>query len=120
MRLLILTAGIALSLSACGKHDQREAATNADEGMTAENIVTNDVTAIDAVTADAANMAADVNYMMPVDNGPDNALNPTNDSANAAAPASRKARPKSPSASAPGRDTPSGNAVANTSANGAE
>ena len=31
-----------------------------DENLTAENIVSNDVTAIDAVTGDAANMAADV------------------------------------------------------------
>jgi hypothetical protein len=36
--------------------------TNADQGLAAENIVSNDVTAIDAVTGDAANMAADVNY----------------------------------------------------------
>ena len=36
--------------------------TNIDENLTAENIVSNDVTAIDAVTGDAANMAADVNY----------------------------------------------------------
>ena len=35
---------------------------NVDENLTAENIVSNDVTAIDAVTGDAANMAADVNY----------------------------------------------------------
>ena len=33
---------------------------NVDENLTAENIVSNDVTAIDAVTGDAANMAADV------------------------------------------------------------
>ena len=31
-----------------------------DENLTAQNIVSNDVTAIDAVTGDAANMAADV------------------------------------------------------------
>ena len=35
---------------------------NVDESLTAENIVSNDVTAIDAVTGDAANMAADVDY----------------------------------------------------------
>jgi len=59
MRLLILTAAL-LALSACGKKDQAGAAQNADQGMTAESIVSNDVTAIDAVTGDAANMAADV------------------------------------------------------------
>jgi hypothetical protein len=36
---------------------------NVDENLTAENIVSNDVTAIDAVTGDAANMAANVNYI---------------------------------------------------------
>ena len=35
---------------------------NADQSLAAENIVSNDVTAIDAVTGDASNMAADVNY----------------------------------------------------------
>ena len=59
MRLLILTAAL-LALAACGKKDQAGTAQNADEGMTAESIVSNDVTAIDAVTGDAANMAADV------------------------------------------------------------
>ena len=60
MRLLILTAAAVLALSACGKNNQAGTAENADEGMTAESIVSNDVTAIDAVTGDAANMAADV------------------------------------------------------------
>lgn len=60
MRLLILAAGAALALSACGNNDQSATTRNIDENLTAENIVANDVTAIDAVTADAANMAADV------------------------------------------------------------
>lgn len=62
MRLLILVAGAALALSACKNNDQRDNTMNIDENLTAENIVSNDVTAIDAVTGDAANMAADVNY----------------------------------------------------------
>jgi hypothetical protein len=41
---------------------------NVDENLTAENIVSNDVTAIDAATGDAANMAADVNYLDTRDN----------------------------------------------------
>jgi hypothetical protein len=60
MRALILVAGAALGLAACGNNDQTDTAMNADDNLTAENIVANDVTAIDAVTADAANMAADV------------------------------------------------------------
>jgi hypothetical protein len=61
MRPLILIAG-ALALAACGNNDQTDNTQNVDENLTAENIVSNDVTAIDAVTGDAANMAADVNY----------------------------------------------------------
>ena len=62
MRALILIVGVALALSACGKKDQNAETQNVGENFTAADIVTNDVTAIDAVTGDAANMAADVNY----------------------------------------------------------
>ena len=62
MRTLILIAGAALALTACRNNDQVDNTTNLDENLTAENIVSNDVTAIDAVTAADANMAADVNY----------------------------------------------------------
>jgi hypothetical protein len=61
MRLPLLIAATVL-LSACGNNDQTDKTQNADENLSAENIVANDVTAIDAVTGDAANMAADVNY----------------------------------------------------------
>ena len=81
MRLLILAAAAALTLGACKNNDQHDNTMNIDENLTAENIVSNDVTAIDAVTADAANMAADVNYTE-VGNDLDNETN-------AAAPVSR-------------------------------
>ena len=58
MRVLILFAG-ALALAGCGNNDQTDNTQNIDENLTAENIVSNDVTAIDAVTGDAANMAAE-------------------------------------------------------------
>ena len=58
MRALILIA-CALALAACSKNGQNDNSTNVDEDLTAENIVSNDVTAIDAVTGDAANMAAE-------------------------------------------------------------
>lgn len=58
MRALILIAAI-VALAACGNNDQTDNNQNVDENLTAENIVSNDVTAIDAVTGDAANMAAD-------------------------------------------------------------
>ena len=60
MRALLLIAGATLVLAACGNNDQTDKTQNADENLTAESIVSNDVTAIDAVTGDAANMAADV------------------------------------------------------------
>src|SRR5690348_18362528 len=60
MRSLILIAAAALSVSACKNNDATDNTMNVDENLTAENIVSNDVTAIDAVTGDAANMAADV------------------------------------------------------------
>jgi hypothetical protein len=58
MRALTLIAAT-LALAACGNNDQTDNTQNVDENLTAENIVSNDVTAIDAVTGDAANMAAD-------------------------------------------------------------
>jgi hypothetical protein len=62
MRTLIIIAGalaLSLSLGACRNNDQSDNTQNVDENLTAENIVSNDVTAIDAVTGDAANMAAE-------------------------------------------------------------
>jgi hypothetical protein len=59
-----------LALSACKNNDQVDNTQNIDENLTAENIVSNDVTAIDAVTGDAANMAAesDINDLGNVSN----------------------------------------------------
>ena len=100
MRLPLLIAA-ALSLSACGNNNQADKAQNADAGLSAENIVANDVTAIDAVTGDAANMAADVNYE---EFSNDTAsLNTVSESK----PAARKSRPAE-------------NAAANTATNSTE
>jgi len=66
MRLLILVAGSSLILTACGNKGQTDNTLNVDENLAAENIVSNDVTAIDAVTGDASNMAAEVNYTEPM------------------------------------------------------
>jgi hypothetical protein len=75
MRLLILIAGAALLLSACGNKGQTDNTANLDESQAAENIVANDVTAIDAVTGDAANMAADVEIPNELEANLDNAVN---------------------------------------------
>ena len=63
MRAVILIAAAALGLAACGKTDQAGNNANVDPGLTAESAVSNDVTAIDAVTGEDANMAADVNFI---------------------------------------------------------
>lgn len=108
MRLFILLAGAALTLTACGKNDQSGNNASIDDSLTAENIVANDVTAIDAVTADAANMAADVNYANELENGLDNGLN-------ALTPAniSKPARPAKPAATTTRPETPAANQAGN-------
>lgn len=60
MRVPLLILAASLALSGCKNNAMQDNSSNVDENLTAENIVSNDVTAIDAVTGDAANMAADV------------------------------------------------------------
>lgn len=60
MRVPLLILAASLALAGCKNNDMHDNTANVDENLTAENIVSNDVTAIDAVTGDAANMAADV------------------------------------------------------------
>ena len=94
----------ALALAACGKNAQTGDNQNVGENLSPESIVSNDVTAIDAVTGDAANMAADVNYVE-VDNNLDNEA------------VTNVASPSKP----PLRGTrPAENAAANTPANSTE
>ena len=67
MRALPLIA-VVLAVSACGKKQQADNQIDTRDQLTADSIVANDVTAIDAVTGAAANMAADVdvNYGLDV------------------------------------------------------
>ena len=64
MRALILVAGAALMISACGKDEPTANTVNVDEALAAQNISANDTTSIDAATGEDANMAADVNYTL--------------------------------------------------------
>ena len=92
MRALLLIAGATLVLAGCGNNDQTDTNQNIDENLTAETIVSNDVTAIDAVTGDAANMAADVD--MNFGNLDRGSGNTSNEAAPAKPAASKLARPK--------------------------
>jgi hypothetical protein len=114
MRALILTATAVLLISGCRNSDQGNTAQNIDDSLTADSIVANDVTAIDAVTGDAANMAADVD------------INFTNDMLGGSGPsdapkAKAKPAPKSPASAgepkpspAPAADQPAANATSNS------
>jgi hypothetical protein len=109
MRALILIAGVpilALALAACSNNDQADNTQNIDENLTAENIVSNDVTAIDAVTGDAANMAAESN----LEGIPEANLE---NSGNTARPAAKKPSPVKP-------DEPTTGTVSNDAGNAAE
>jgi hypothetical protein len=88
MRLLIVSAA-ALALAACGKGGQSDNIAAGGENLTAESIVSNDVTAIDAVTGDASNMAADVNYTEELNTA-------GNEGGNAPMPTARKPAPGKP------------------------
>ena len=104
MRALFLVAAAALALAGCGNNDQTDKTQNAGENLTAENIVSNDVTAIDAVTGDAANMAADVD------------MNFGGLEVNGSAPESNNAKPSRPTSAKPS-PAPETNSTANTTAN---
>ena len=66
---LVAAAALSLGLAACG--DQQQEAGNgiaADQGYSVENSAGNDLTAIDAATADASGMAADAEANLLLDN----------------------------------------------------
>src|SRR5437899_3705247 len=101
MRLPLLIALTALSLGGCGKGNQAENMANADQSLAAENIVSNDVTAIDAVTGDASNMAADVNYTADL-----NVENATGNERAPAIPSPRRPAPGKPPLEQPAPSEP--------------
>jgi hypothetical protein len=59
VRRLILAAALLAAVTACNREQQAEDTTGVDQNVTVEAIGGNDLTAIDAATNDAANMAAD-------------------------------------------------------------
>ena len=114
MRLLIFAAGAGLALAACKNNDQHDTTANVDENLSAENIVSNDVTAIDAVTGEAANMAADVNYTEA-----DNLLG-NETAANTSAPMPRTKAPTTAPHRPPAERKTSSDATANSATNATE
>ena len=89
MRALVLLLAIAVPLGACGKSDVAEQE-GQGSAMTANAISSNDITAIDAVTGEAANIAADVQIDA-------NLIADDNASGNQASPSERRRRPARPS-----------------------
>ena len=93
MRNPTLTAVAALALASCGGGDGADSGAAAEQNVTTQVVATNDVTAIDAATGAAANMAADVDYM------PNEVNSVTGNNAVAASPEPRRSgdsRPSSP------------------------
>ena len=97
MRALILIGCLALGLAACRNNDQADNTANVDASLTAENITSNDVTAIDAVTGSDANMAADLNYVPGMNSSGGNASGST---------ASKSPSAKAPSSGQPATSQP--------------
>ena len=98
MRAVILAGVAALALASCGGNDTTQEGAAGEENVASEVVSTNDVTAIDAATGEAANMAADVDYMPEaLDDEPGNGAG-TNTSAPArrTAPARTQPRPAAP------------------------
>ena len=92
MRPLLMVLVLSLPLLACSKSNDAEE-NQVGPGMTAEAISANDVTAIDAVTGEAANIAADVVLDA-------NLMNEGNASANGSAAADMPRRGPAPSGAA--------------------
>jgi hypothetical protein len=105
MRAHLLIAAL-LALSACSKGAQVDNSAQTSDDLTADAIVSNDVTAIDAVTGAAANMAADVDVNYGLDASSNSGSDATSDEASA----------KKPSQSAPRKSKPADNAESNSAA----
>ena len=81
----------ALALSACGSKNAADNSAVGEENAASQTIVTNDVTAIDAATGEAANMAPDVNYTFDESNL-ENGTNTSNNTVSHKPPARKAAK----------------------------
>jgi hypothetical protein len=109
MRLSLILLLAVTMLAACGKEEAKKDA-GVGSGLSAEAISGNDVTAIDAVTGDAANMAADVDLNEDMANALENAAEGERTASRPSRPAAKKsASPAPAAASAPADDTAAAN-----------
>ncbi len=115
MRSFCLVAASALALGACGRGGGDANTANQSDVVSAANIISNDVTAIDAVTADAANMAADVPIDENLGNGLDNMLNEGGNDATPKTAQKAAQKPATPKSATPPA-TPANEAAATNSA----
>jgi hypothetical protein len=97
MRHSLTVLAAATLLAACGKKDSAEES-RTGASMSAEAISGNDVTAIDAVTGEAANMAADVEMNAEMANSLENAAASEVASGKAGKPAPTKKKEPTPTA----------------------
>lgn len=93
MRIPILICA-ALALTACGGKNAAGNSAASEENAASQTIVTNDMTAIDAATGEAANMAPDVNYSF----NEANLASGANDTSNSATPRKSARKPAKPAA----------------------
>ena len=98
MRALVFLLAVALPLAACGKSGEAEGEREGS-AMTANAISSNDLTAIDAVTGEAANIAADVQIDA-------NLIADANADSNQASPSERRRRPGRPSSGSASSPSP--------------
>ena len=117
MRALVPIMVAALGLAGCGGEEQVNNTVNVDQAVMSNDLAANDVTAIDAVTADAADMAADVDINFTNEMLPDSTTNGARTETPRSRPATAAPRPR-PQEIAP---TPAAEpATANAATNSAE
>ena len=115
LRALTLISVATLVLAGCGGNEEQANNTvNIDQAVMSDELAANDVTAIDAVTGDAANMAADVDI-----NFTNEMLATSNGSGASSSDAPPRSRPRASTAATPTRNEtapapePATNATAN-------
>ena len=116
MRPLILLTVAALGLAGCGTGEQANNTVNVDQAVMSEDLAANDVTAIDAVTGDAANMAADVDINFTNEMLDSAGSNQSGGTRSADAPRTRP-RSSAPSPATENRATPAAEPAGNATTN---